>query len=330
MEKTPLNLFKKKHLIEGKQSATIPASPMMKKLGFGTGIAVYLLPSGRSKKNISSPWAVKKCLKMKENKNLKTYSKRLKFESEILRSLSHINIVGFRAYEETPDGRFNLCMEALETSLGDLLEKRHDEKLGPLEVRKINTLGWDISKALNYLHNEVMILHGDLKSFNILIKGDFAICKLCDFGVSLHIKKDGLIDFDKNPEAVYTGTDLWSAPEVFEEDMQLVSTKSEIFSFGLIFYECLVLCPPHTLEMAATKKALNFDELSDEEQEEDEGEVLCGTRPLFPDDILSKLTEDYDDILHIFHVCTLDDFEKRPSAKKLEKIFEELNIIVID
>lgn len=39
MEKTPLKLFKKKHLIEGEKSATIPASPLMKKLGLGTGIA---------------------------------------------------------------------------------------------------------------------------------------------------------------------------------------------------------------------------------------------------------------------------------------------------
>lgn len=230
--------------------------------------------------------------------------------------------------------RFLLCMEAMTSSLGDILEKRHDSNLGPLEVRKINTLGFDISKALNYLHNEALLLHGDMKSFNILVKGDFGICKLCDFGVSIYIKNDGLIDFDKNPAAVYTGTDLWSAPEVFEEDSMLVSTKSEIFSFGLVFYETLTLCPPHTLEMAAAKRALNFDDTTDEIDEsiedEEDYEPMCGSRPLFPDDILTKLTEDYDDILHIFHICTDENPEKRPSADKLEKIFEELNIIVID
>lgn len=36
---TPLKRFKKKHLIEGKASQEIPPSPLMKKLGFGTGIA---------------------------------------------------------------------------------------------------------------------------------------------------------------------------------------------------------------------------------------------------------------------------------------------------
>lgn len=304
--------------------------------------SVYLLP--RSTKNVSSPWAVKKCLKLKNanDANNKQYAKRLAVEAEILRKLVHPNIVGFRAYEQSADGRFNLCMEACTSSLGDILENRHEKKLGALEIRKIHQLGWDVTKALNYLHNEVLLLHGDMKSFNILVKGDFAVCKLCDFGVSIYIKKDGLIDFDKNPAAQYTGTDLWSAPEVFEEDESLISTKSEIFSLGLVFYETITCSPPHTLEIAQTKRALNFDddveektekeELGEEEEEEedDDYDPMVGTRPLFPDDILSKLTEDYDDILHLFHICTDDDPEKRPSAEKLEKIFEELNIIVID
>lgn len=119
-------------------------------------------------------------------------------------------------------------MEACTSSLGDLLETRHGESLGPLEPEKINIMGYDISKALNYLHNEAMLLHGDIKSFNILIKGDFAVCKLCDFGVSMPIKADGLLDFEKKPSANYVGTDLWNAPEVFEEEAELISTKSEM------------------------------------------------------------------------------------------------------
>ncbi|CAG9809333.1 unnamed protein product [Chironomus riparius] len=325
MEKTPLNLFKQKHMM----SREIPASPFMKKLGYGTGICVYLLPNKLKRNQTASPWAVKKTLKLKHDTTM--YGKRLDFEAEVLRRLTHRNIVEFKAYEMSQDGRFNLCMEACSMSLGDLLEKRYEDKLGPLEVFKINTLGLDISKALNYLHNEVLMMHGDMKSFNILIKGNFGICKLCDFGVSLKVKKDGLLDFDKDPKAHYVGTDLWSAPEIFEEDSTLISTKSEIFSFGLVFYECLTCVPPNTLEMM-DKKALDFDDVACEEieeieDEEDEGPIY-GIRPPFPEDM--KLSEDYNDILHIFNICTDDDPEQRPDARKLENIFNELNIIVID
>lgn len=226
------------------------------------------------------------------------------------------------------DGRYNLAMEACTNSLGNILEDRYAKAMGPLEVSKINVMGFDISKALNYLHNDALLLHGDMKSFNILVKGDFVICKLCDFGVSLPLRADGFIDTEKKENAEFVGTELWNAPEVFEEDTSLISTKSEIFSFGLCIYETIALVPPHTLEMVIPK-ALDFDEndesmndksLSDEEDEEID--YMAGTRPLFAIDM--KLPESYNDILHVFYICTEEDPERRPSVKQLENIFMEM------
>lgn len=103
VEKTPLKLFKKKNLIDNLTPYKIPASPMMAKLGYGTGIAVYLLNGSTKKaKSSSSPWAIKKCLKDKTDK---TYSQRLEAEADILKSLSHENIIGFRAFQKADDGR---------------------------------------------------------------------------------------------------------------------------------------------------------------------------------------------------------------------------------
>lgn len=225
---------------------------------------------------------------------------------------------------------YNLAMEACTSSLGSLLEERFSDALGPLEIFKMNKMGHDISKALNYLHNEALILHGDMKSFNILIKGEFSVCKLCDFGVSVPIKKDGTLDFDKKPNADYVGTDLWNAPEVFEEDAELISTKSEIFSFGLVLFECIALVPPHTVHMGNSKKALDFDNIDAaeeagdeaEEEEEDDLDFMVGTRPLFAADM--KLPETYNDLLQVFYICTDENPEDRPDAKDLERIFGEL------
>ena len=72
----------------------IPPSPMMKKLGCGTGVIVYRLerelfsPLHLIKK---SPWAVKKAKKTKQEA-----VKRLKIESEILKKLNHSNIISYR------------------------------------------------------------------------------------------------------------------------------------------------------------------------------------------------------------------------------------------
>lgn len=137
-------------------------------------------------------------------------------------------------------------MEYCNTSLGDMLEKRYDQNLGPLEASKIERMALDILNALDYLHTEALILHGDLKSFNILVKNDFEICKLCDFGVSLPLTKDGYLDTEKRKGAQYVGTGIWSAPEVLEEDITLISSKADIFSFGLVIFETIALLPPHT------------------------------------------------------------------------------------
>lgn len=41
-----------------------------------------------------------------------------------------------------------------------------------------------------YLHNEKRLLHGDMKSCNVVIKGDFESIKICDVGVSLQLDEN--------------------------------------------------------------------------------------------------------------------------------------------
>lgn len=66
-------------------------------------------------------------------------------------------------------------------------------------------VGVAAARALDYLHVEKLLLHGDLKSANVLVFGDFQSVKLCDFGVALPlVAADGAV----RPGHHYVGTEV--------------------------------------------------------------------------------------------------------------------------
>ena len=54
-----------------------------------------------------------------------------------------------------------------------------------------------VASALDYLHREKRILHGDMKSGNVLVIGDFKIVKICDFGVALRLDENLVVAEDE-------------------------------------------------------------------------------------------------------------------------------------
>lgn len=60
-------------------------------------------------------------------------------------------------------------MEQCEQSLCDLIESRTEQNLGPFPYKYIEKVAADIASALDYLHTS-LILHGDIKSGNVLVK----------------------------------------------------------------------------------------------------------------------------------------------------------------
>ena len=86
--------------------------------------------------------------------------------------------------------------------------------------------------ALDYLHTSTLggkprLLHGDIKSANVLVKGEFDEIKLCDFGVTLPLEADGTVS-QEGGKNQYIGTEPWSAKEVIEEET--ITTKVRIIT----------------------------------------------------------------------------------------------------
>ncbi|XP_013414485.1 lymphokine-activated killer T-cell-originated protein kinase [Lingula anatina] len=326
--KTPVRApHLRKSISHSSPRVSIPPSPFMKKLGYGTGINVYLLPNDRTPSTPSrvlSPWAVKKINRSCASEHLSTYEERLQTEAKILKSLCHPNIVGYRGTSRAKDGTLCLCMESSERSLQALIEQRQEEAKGPFPVDQIIKVASNVASALEYLHNEKKLLHGDLKSGNILVKGNFDEVKLCDFGVSVELNDtlQGL----KNPEDWYIGTEPWTAKEAldpdFDEDCRpkvSLSDKTDIYAFGCVIYEMLSLCTPHS-------EFFDMDEPEDSEEEslafdEDAYRESLGTIPLLPPHLVYSAS--HKPMIELFCICCSEDPNQRPSAKDISAALQD-------
>ncbi|KAK0174683.1 hypothetical protein PV327_010423 [Microctonus hyperodae] len=311
----------------------IPATPYLKQIGYGCGVNVFTLERSPRVGFARSPWAIKK-----RNAKIikdKKFDKRIQLEADILRQLKHENIVGFRALTLSETGVPCLAMEQLEISLGDLIEKRLEEDGGPFPAKNIEHVGFEVAKGLEYLHHTVLILHGDLKSYNVLVSNNLKIVKLCDFGVSVPLNEQLELDNSKN-DFSYTGTECWNAPEIISDEGP-VTNKTDMWAYGLTLWEMIALLPPHVDDESLNES--NMDVSMDEnsilssENTDSNGTMMddsllmldekssCkyGTRPPLP---AIEFGSEYDRVLEVFYLCTDQDYRTRPSAKGVVMYFK--------
>ncbi len=85
----------------------------------------------------------------------------------------------------------------------------------------------NIAMGLRHIHS-LNIIHGDLKSLNILINQLFTV-KIADFGAASEVKDA------KNLTGSEFGTLLWQAPELYRHAS--LTKESDIYSFGVILGE---------------------------------------------------------------------------------------------
>ncbi|NXH66948.1 TOPK kinase, partial [Hydrobates tethys] len=271
--KSPTNLARREKPDGGPVSVTIPPSPFMQKLGYGTGVNVYLMkrsPRGSSR----SPWAVKKVASKCNSRQQIIYQQRLNNEAEILKNLQHPNIVGYRAFTEANDGSMCLAMEyGGEKSLSDLIEERNAKRLGPFPAATIFKVALSMARGLKYLHNDKKLLHADIKSSNVVVKGDFEAVKICDVGMSLPLDENMTVS---DPQVYYVGTEPWKPKEALEDD-GVITDKADIFAFGLTLWEMMTLSVPH-LNLGDDPD--DEDESFDEDSFDEEAYYAAlGTRP---------------------------------------------------
>ena len=190
-------------------------------------------------------------------------------ESQLAASIDHPNVIPIYEAGEA-DGRLFIAMRYVEgTDLRTLLRERG--KLGTIQTARI--VG-QVAAALDAAHEQGLV-HRDVKPANVLIarqRGTEAGTHgyLTDFGLTKRSSSDSGV----TGTGQFVGTLDYAAPEQFRgED---VDQRTDIYSLGCLFFECLAGHPPFRAENDA---ALMFAHLMEAPP------PLTAARPDLPKDI---------------------------------------------
>jgi eukaryotic-like serine/threonine-protein kinase len=164
---------------------------------------------------------------------------RFEREAALLASMAHQNIPQVYDAGITPEGRPFMVMELVDGLPLSALMKRSPNETIACEVATVIAL--KIARALEYVHLRGVI-HRDTKPSNVLISRRGEV-KLADFGLAREVSDtaDGL---------GVVGTPAYMSPEQVLGDK--LDFRSDIFSFGIVFYEMLTARKPFEEDPART------------------------------------------------------------------------------
>lgn len=151
-------------------------------------------------------------------------------EVGILRSLNHKNIVRFYDYFEVKDSNWlGVVMEYCDQ--GDMRHVLKERSKSKIFIPEEQVMCWftQIADALRFIHAH-RVIHRDLKTSNIFLKGPFPhTCLVGDFGISR------ILEETLAAAQTVIGTPYYLSPELCKREPY--SYKSDIWSLGICLYE---------------------------------------------------------------------------------------------
>lgn len=161
--------------------------------------------------------------------------RRFRLEAELIARLDHPHIVPVHTVGEH-DGRPFFVMKLAD---GGTLAQRLERQTDLIDPREAAALMIKVARAVHFAH-ERGVLHRDLKPANILLDGkgeplvsDFGLARLAQNPAGSH------------PSAGGAGTPAYMPPEQ-ARGTDAVTTASDVYGLGAVFYHLLTGHPPFT------------------------------------------------------------------------------------
>ena len=127
----------------------------------------------------------------------------------------------------------------------------------PLSIPDTVQCALQIVSALGYAH-ENQIVHRDLKPSNILLS-ESRQPKIADFGLAKQFSREDSVGEEQTREGQVFGTIAYMSPEQARGAHSLLDQRSDLYSFGVIFYEMLTRRRPFRTGDADFAQKLQFE-----------------------------------------------------------------------
>lgn len=151
-------------------------------------------------------------------------------EIEVMEKLDHKGCVGLvEVIDEATSKKIYIVMEFVDG--GSLAEKC------PLDINSSRIIFKQLAETIQYLHNEAMVVHRDIKPQNLLVSSSLTL-KVCDFGGSqfLHNQKDEMSNS--------AGTFAFMPPEAHKNGVYK-GRPADIWACGITLYFMLTGQSPY-------------------------------------------------------------------------------------
>ncbi|XP_072387454.1 receptor-type guanylate cyclase Gyc76C-like isoform X1 [Diabrotica undecimpunctata] len=163
----------------------------------------------------------------------KDISREVMKEMRLLRELRHDNVNSFIGACVQPTSILLVTDYCAKGSLYDIVENE-DIKLDKMFVA---SLVHDLIKGMLYIHNSMLVSHGNLKSSNCVVTSRWVL-QVTDFGLS---EMRQCAESDSIGEHQYYRNLFWKAPEILRHPSHYLrgNQKADVYSFAIILYEIL-------------------------------------------------------------------------------------------
>ncbi|KAK4840530.1 hypothetical protein QYF36_011140 [Acer negundo] len=208
--------------------------------------------------------------------------------------LRHPYLVPIRSYFQAKGERLIIYDYQPNGSLFNLVHGSRSTRAKPLHWTSCLKIAEDVALGLTYIHQASKLIHGNLKSSNVLLGADFEAC-LTDYCISILADSSSSIE---DPDSA-----AYKAPET-RKSSRRSTAKSDVYSFGVLLLELLTGKHPSQHPFLAPQDMLEWVRAVREDDGKEE------TR-------LGMLTE-------VASVCSLTSPEQRPAMWQVLKMIQEI------